>query len=97
LIYTHPFSLYLADKRKGIFTFWWYWNSFLDPLIYISKEKYYTVTLAMNSFNQLYARAAGYYDRILAGSVLALMPMVLLFLLAQRYFIEGIQMQGLKR
>ena len=86
-----------ALAMVGIFTFWWYWNSFLDPLIYISKEKYYTVTLAMNSFNQLYARAAGYYDRILAGSVLALMPMVLLFLLAQRYFIEGIQMQGLKR
>lgn len=86
-----------ALAMVGIFTFWWYWNSFLDPLIYITTQKYYTVTLAMNSFNQQYARAAGYYDRILAGSVLALMPMVLLFLFAQRYFIEGIQMQGLKR
>lgn len=86
-----------ALAMVGIFTFWWYWNSFLDPLIYITTQKYYTVTLAMNSFNQQYARAAGYYDRILAGSVLALAPMVLLFLFAQRYFIEGIQMQGLKR
>jgi multiple sugar transport system permease protein len=86
-----------ALAMVGIFTFWWYWNSFLDPLIYVTTQKYYTVTLAMNSFNQQYARAAGYYDRILAGSVLALMPMVLLFLFAQRYFIEGIQMQGLKR
>jgi multiple sugar transport system permease protein len=86
-----------ALAMVAIFTFWWYWNSFLDPLIYITTQKYYTVTLAMNSFNQQYARAAGYYDRILAGSVLVLMPMVLLFLFAQRYFIEGIQMQGLKR
>ncbi len=66
-----------ALAMVGIFTFWWYWNSFLDPLIYITTQKYYTVTLAMNS--------------------LALAPMVLLFLFAQRYFIEGIQMQGLKR
>jgi multiple sugar transport system permease protein len=86
-----------ALAMVGIFTFWWYWNSFLDPLIYITTQKYYTVTLAMNSFNQQYARAAGYYDRILAGSVLTLLPMIMLFLFAQRYFIEGIQMQGLKR
>jgi multiple sugar transport system permease protein len=86
-----------ALAMVGIFTFWWYWNSFLDPLIYIGNQKNFTITLAMNTFNQQYARAAGYYDRILAGSVLTLMPMVLLFLFAQRYFIEGIQMQGLKR
>jgi len=81
----------------GIFTFWWYWNSFLDPLIYITTQKYYTISLALNSFNQLYSRSAGYYDRILAGSVLALLPMVVIFIFAQRYFIEGIQLQGIKR
>ena len=86
-----------ALATVGIFTFWWHWNSFLDPLIYIGQQKYYTITLAMNSFNQLYARSAGYYDRILSGSVLSLLPMVIIFILAQRYFIEGIQMQGLKR
>jgi multiple sugar transport system permease protein len=51
----------------------------------------------MNTFNQQYARSAGYYDRILAGSVVTLLPMVILFILAQRQFIEGIQMQGLKQ
>jgi len=81
----------------AIFTFWWYWNSFLDPLIYINDQRYFTVTLAMNSFNQQYSRSAGYYDRILAGSVLSLLPMVMIFVFAQRYFIEGIQMQGLKQ
>ena len=40
-------------------------------MIYITNQKYYTVTLAMNTFNQQYSRSAGYYDRILAGSVLA--------------------------
>lgn len=86
-----------ALATLGIFTFWWYWNSFLDPLIYINQQKYFTITLALNSFNQQYSRSAGYYDRILAGAVLSLLPMVIIFILAQRYFIEGIQMQGLKR
>jgi len=86
-----------ALATVGIFTFWWYWNSFLDPLIYINQQKYFTITLALNSFNQQYSRSAGYYDRILAGAVLSLLPMVIIFILAQRYFIEGIQMQGLKK
>jgi len=86
-----------ALATLGIFTFWWYWNAFLDPLIYINQQKHYTITLALNSFNQMYAQSAGYYDRILAGSVLTLLPMVVIFVFAQRYFIEGIQMQGLKR
>ncbi len=82
----------------GIFTFWWTWNSFLDPLIFTTQQDQYTITLAMNSFNQMYgAGTSGYYDRVLSGAVLALLPMVVLFVFAQRYFIEGIQMQGLKR
>jgi multiple sugar transport system permease protein len=86
-----------AIATLGIFTFWWYWNAFLDPLIYINQQEYYTITLALNSFNQQYARSAGYYDRILSGAVLSLLPMVMIFVFAQRYFIEGIQMQGLKQ
>jgi multiple sugar transport system permease protein len=86
-----------ALATVGIFTFWWTWNSFLDPLIFTTRQEYYTITLALNSFNRLYgAGTSGYYDRVLSGAVLALLPMVLLFIFAQRYFIEGIQMQGLK-
>jgi ABC-type glycerol-3-phosphate transport system permease component len=86
-----------AIATIAIFTFWWTWNSFLDPLIYITRQQQFTLTLAMNTFNQQYARSAGYYDRVLAGSVLTLLPMVIVFILAQRQFIEGIQMQGLKQ
>jgi ABC-type glycerol-3-phosphate transport system permease component len=86
-----------ALATMGIFTFWWYWNAFLDPLIYVNQQKHFTITLALNSFNRMFAGTTGYYDRILAGSVLTLLPMVIIFIFAQRYFIEGIQMQGLKR
>ncbi|MBE3038084.1 MAG: ABC transporter permease subunit [Chloroflexi bacterium] len=87
-----------ALATVGIFTFWWTWNSFFDPLVFTTKQKYYTITLAMTSFNRLYgAGTSGYYQRVLAGSVLTLLPMVVLFIVAQRYFIEGIQLQGLKR
>jgi ABC-type glycerol-3-phosphate transport system permease component len=87
-----------ALATVSIFTFWWTWNSFLDPLIFTTRQEYYTITLALNSFNRMYgAGTSGYYDRVLSGAVLALLPMVALFILAQRYFIEGIQMQGLKK
>ena len=87
-----------ALATVGIFTFWWTWNSFLDPLIFTAKQANYTITLAMTAFNSLYGGGtSGYYQRVLAGSVLTLLPMVILFVVAQRYFIEGIQMQGLKR
>jgi multiple sugar transport system permease protein len=58
-----------ALATMGIFTFWWYWNSFLDPLIYISKSEFYTITLALSKFNDLYSRSAD-TDRISGLSLL---------------------------
>jgi len=86
-----------ALATMGIFTFWWHWNAFLDPLIYLNQQGQFTITVALSKFNDLYARSAGYYDRILSGAVLSLLPMMIIFIFAQRYFIEGIQLQGLKR
>jgi multiple sugar transport system permease protein len=79
-----------------IFTFWWVWNSFLEPLIYIDRSQDYTITMALNTFNDVYARAGPYYDRLLAGSVISMLPLIIAFFLAQRYFVEGIQLTGLK-
>jgi multiple sugar transport system permease protein len=79
-----------------IFTFWWVWNSFLEPLVYIDRSQDYTITMAMNTFNDVYAQAGPYYDRLLAASVISMLPLIIAFFIAQRYFIEGIQLTGLK-
>lgn len=77
-----------------IFTFWWTWNSFLEPLIYLNSPELFPVSLGLNFFKDQYGTI--YYDRMIAASVLSMLPMIGIFFFAQRYFIEGIQLTGLK-
>lgn len=77
-----------------IFTFWWTWNSFLEPFIYLTSPELFPVSVGLNFFKDQFG--AIYYDRLIAASVLSMLPMILLFFFAQRYFIEGIQLTGLK-
>jgi multiple sugar transport system permease protein len=77
-----------------IFTFWWTWNSFLEPFIYLSSPELFPVSVGLNFFQDQYATI--YYDRLIAASVMSMVPMVLIFFFAQRYFIEGIQLTGMK-
>jgi multiple sugar transport system permease protein len=77
-----------------IFTFWWTWNSFLEPFIYLSSPDLFPVSVGLNFFKDQYGTI--YYDRLMAASVLSMVPMILIFFFAQRYFIEGIQLTGMK-
>jgi ABC-type glycerol-3-phosphate transport system permease component len=77
-----------------IFTFWWTWNSFLEPFIYLSSPELFPVSVGLNFFKDQYGTI--FYDRLIAASVLSMVPMIVLFFFAQRYFIEGIQLTGLK-
>ncbi|MEZ4670063.1 MAG: ABC transporter permease subunit [Anaerolineae bacterium] len=77
-----------------IFTFWWTWNSFLEPFIYLSSPELFPVSVGLNFFKDQYGTI--YYDRLMAASVLSMVPMILIFFFAQRYFIEGIQLTGMK-
>jgi ABC-type glycerol-3-phosphate transport system permease component len=77
-----------------IFTFWWTWNSFLEPFIFLSTPSLFPVSVGLNFFKDQYGTV--YYDRLIAASVLSMLPMLIIFFLGQRYFIEGIQLTGLK-
>ncbi len=77
-----------------IFTFWWTWNSFLEPLIYLNSPSLFPVSLGLSFFKDQYGQV--YYDRMIAASVMSMLPMMLIFFFAQRYFIEGIQLTGTK-
>ncbi len=77
-----------------IFTFWWTWNSFFEPFIYLSSPNLFPVSVGLNFFKDQYGTI--YYDRMIAASVMSMLPMLLIFFFAQRYFIEGIQLTGMK-
>ena len=77
----------------GIFTFWWNWNAFLEPFVYVNSVKNFTVSLGLAFFKGQYVYN---FHWLMAAGMVAIIPMILIFFFAQRYFIEGIQMSGLK-
>lgn len=78
----------------GLFQFLWTYNDYFNSLIYISSIKKYTVSLALRMTMDNEATTA--WNSIMAMSCLVVLPVVVLFFLCQRYFIEGIATTGLK-
>jgi multiple sugar transport system permease protein len=69
------------------------WNDYLGPLIYLRSPDLRTIQLGLSTFiNQYNAE----YALIMTGSVLSVLPVVVIFLLGQRYFVEGVANSGLK-
>lgn len=77
-----------------LFQFMWSMNDFLGPLIYISSVEKYPIALALKM--SIDTTEAFEWNRILAMTVLALTPSLVIFFLAQKYFIEGVSTTGLK-
>jgi multiple sugar transport system permease protein len=79
----------------AIFAFNFYWNNFQWPLIIISSPDHYTVPLGLAQFVAT-AQHRTSWDLVMAGSVLATLPVLIAFLLFQRYIVRGIAISGLK-
>ncbi|MDZ4766374.1 MAG: carbohydrate ABC transporter permease [Chloroflexota bacterium] len=69
------------------------WNDFLGPLIYLTSPKNYTLALGLNMFQGLFITRTDY---IMAISSLMVIPMIMLFIFAQRYIVQGFVTSGLK-
>jgi len=82
-----------ALATVAIFSFQAVWNDFLAPLIYLHDQTKYTVTLGLNFFRSSYDVRWGY---LMAASLVTMLPVVILFFFAQRLFIQGITVTGLK-
>jgi multiple sugar transport system permease protein len=82
-----------ALAAVAVFEFQAKWNDFMVPLIYLNKTSMYTMSLGLASFKSDYETQWALW---MAASVIFTVPMVVLFFLAQRFFIEGIATTGLK-
>lgn len=81
----------------AIFGFIGHWNQFLEPLIFLNSARKYTVPLGLWFLRQQEGVAGLPEDNLLmAASVLATLPIVIVFFVAQKYFVQGIAMSGLK-
>ena len=82
-----------ALSTLTIFTFVSTWNDYLGPLIYLKTENKKTIQLGLKMFIGQYSSE---YGLIMAGSVLSLIPVIIVFLCLQKYFVEGVASTGLK-
>ena len=87
-----PLSL-PALATLAVIQFLWTWNDFLWPLVTIYNEKWFTVQLGLMSFQGSHINDT---NLLMAGNVMSMLPMLILFIAAQRYFVRGIATQGLK-
>ncbi len=79
----------------GILAFVFQWNNFLWPLVVARSEEMWTIPVGLNSL-RVYASSPEVINLQMAGAALAIVPVVVVFLLLQRYFVQGIALTGLK-
>jgi multiple sugar transport system permease protein len=82
-----------ALATLAIFTFMWSWNDLLSPLIYLRTLDQYTTTVGLAFFQ---GQFVGKWPEMMAGAMVSLAPMIILFVAAQQYFVRGIALSGLK-
>lgn len=79
---------------SAIFAFIWTWNDFLGPLLYVNSPELYPLPIALRLYND--ATSSSDYGATVAVSFLALLPILLFFIVFQRFLVDGVATQGLK-
>lgn len=82
-----------AISTLTIFTFVNTWNDYLGPLLYLKTREKKTIQLGLRMFIGQYSSE---YGLIMAGSVITLIPVIIVFLCLQKYFVEGVASTGIK-
>ena len=78
----------------AIFSFLAQWNNFFNPNIFLSTPEKFTIPLLLNQFRGLYVTD---WTLMMAAATIAVIPVLIIYLIGQRYIIEGVALTGLKR
>ncbi len=78
----------------SIFAFQFTWEDFVGPLLYLQREELYTLQLGLRQF-EFAAGGAPAWNWLMAASLVVMLPVIVIFLLFQRYFIEGVTLTGM--
>ncbi len=77
----------------GLFHFMWVWNDFFGPLIYLSDSNKYTLALGLQSFLGQYSSN---WNLLMAASTVVILPMIVVFFVGQKSFVQGATLTGVK-
>jgi multiple sugar transport system permease protein len=82
-----------AIATYAILRFIWSWNDFQSPFIFLRTESLFTLQLGIKSFSDVHGSI---YSLMMAASVSAIVPLLIIFIIGQKHVVEGIQMGGVK-
>jgi len=82
-----------ALATVAVFTFLFTWNDFLGPLLYLTKERLYTLQVGLQYFRLQHSVD---WQELMAASLVVLSPTLVIFFIGQRFFVQGITLTGLK-
>ncbi|OIB01964.1 sugar ABC transporter permease [Paenibacillus sp. LC231] len=82
-----------ALSALGIFTFLGMWNNFFNPLIFLSSTDKFTVPMMLNLYRGMYSTD---WTLMMAGASIALVPVLIVYIIGQKYIIEGVTLSGIK-
>lgn len=82
-----------ALSALGIFTFLGMWNNFFNPLIFLSSTDKFTVPMMLNLYRGMYSTD---WTLMMAGASIALIPVLIVYIIGQKYIIEGVTLSGIK-
>jgi multiple sugar transport system permease protein len=77
----------------SVFTFLWAWNDFLGPLIYLTSPRNFTMAIGLQDFQGQHSVA---WNLLMMASAVFTIPIVIAFFFAQKTFIQGVKLTGLK-
>jgi multiple sugar transport system permease protein len=84
-----------AISTQAVFTFMGFWNNFMSPMLYIKSPGKFTLTLGLQTLQS--ADAGGtMWNRIMAASIITIIPITILYILFNKYFLQGVRMDGEK-
>jgi ABC-type glycerol-3-phosphate transport system permease component len=86
-----------AIAALAIFSFKDTWNDLLHPLVYLPSDMQKTTMTVGLAFFQQQLQMGGKFSVLMAGAFLSILPLLILFFIAQKQFIEGIALSGVKR
>lgn len=78
----------------AVFTFMWAWNDFMGPLLYLTDQKTFTLSMGLQFFQSQHTGTP--WNLLMAASIIVILPVIIVFFLAQKVFIEGIATTGMK-
>ncbi|SKA12720.1 carbohydrate ABC transporter membrane protein 2, CUT1 family (TC 3.A.1.1.-) [Pilibacter termitis] len=81
-------------STQAVFVFMGFWNEFLKPMLYMTTPSKYTLTLGLQTFKS--QNAGQRWDQIMPASIISIVPIVILYIIFNKYFLQGVRMDGEK-